>query len=363
MKNSFFLLTLALALVSCNKETNDFIWEKSFGKGDAFIIQLATDSGTVSCGTLNDTPYLLKLKKDKTTELEYSSEKQGLFSSVWFDTSRYIAGGSSNGKMLLACIDNEGTKIWDTLMTAAFNIRLTGLSYSGSGNLVAIGTAMTDSVEAGSSGILFVEFDTTGNIILKKETTDYNFIAANKVATDNAGNIFLPLTRRKTYSRAMASVAKYSSEFNRLWETDLYNNPDFGASSLGIILDDQGNIYVSGDTEISSADSVLSNSFLASLTSSGSVRWKKYLEKTNSGSAVVIGDNDMIMMLNTNCFIVDMANPDDGADEGKIKMYGVCNSKETDAFGRDLDINYDGNLLVAGSKGGNYYMALKSIIQ
>jgi hypothetical protein len=363
MKKSFALLTLALSLVSCNKETDDFIWQKSFGKGDAFLVQLASDSGIVSCGTLNNTPYLLRLKKDKTTELEYSSEKQGLFTSVWFDTSRYIAGGSSDGKMLLACIDNAGTKIWDTLLTAAFKIRVTGLSYSGSGNLVAVGTAMADSVESGSSGILFLKFDTAGNIILKKEATDNNFIAANKVATDHTGNIFLPLTRKKPYAKAQASVAKYSGEFNKLWETELYNNTNFGAASLGVVLDDLGNVYVSGETELSSADSVLNNSFLASLTSSGAVRWKKYLEKTNSGSDVVIDDDDVLLMLNTNCFIVNMANPDDGADEGKIRMFGVCNSKETDAFGKDLDINYDGNLLVAGSQGGNYYVALKSIIQ
>ncbi|OFY66155.1 MAG: hypothetical protein A2V64_05660 [Bacteroidetes bacterium RBG_13_43_22] len=363
MKKSFVLLSLALTLVSCNKETDDFIWQKSFGIGDAFCVQSASDSGIVSCGTVSNSPYLLRLKKDKTTEIEYSSEKQGLFSSVWFDTSRYVAGGSSDGKMLLACIDNDGSKIWDTLLTAAFKIRRTGLLYSGSGKLVAVGTAMADSVESGSSGILFVEFDTTGNIILKKETADNNFIAASNVTSDFSGNIFLPLTRKKTYSKAQASVAKFSGEFNKLWETDLYNNSNFGASSLGIILDDPGNVYVSGDTELSSADSVLNNSFLTSLTSSGSVRWKKYLEKTNSGSAVVIDDNDVLMILNTNCFIVNMANPDDGADEGKISMFGVCNSKETDAFGRDLDMNYDGNLLVAGSKGGNYYLALKSIIQ
>jgi hypothetical protein len=68
-------------------------------------------------------------------------------------------------------------------------------------------------------------------------------------------------------------------------------------------------------------------------------------------------------MLNTSCFIVSIANPEDGSDAGKIRMFEVCDSKETDAFGRDLDLNYDGNILVAGSKGGSYYMALKSKLQ
>jgi len=70
-----------------------------------------------------------------------------------------------------------------------------------------------------------------------------------------------------------------------------------------------------------------------------------------------------LMMLNTNCFIVNMADPADGADEGKIRMFEVCDSKNTDAFGEDLDINYDGNIIVAGTRGGNYYLALESYIQ
>jgi hypothetical protein len=248
-------------------------------------------------------------------------------------------------------------------LTAGFDVELTGLLYSGTGNLVAVGTAKPDSAASGSTGILFVKFDTTGQIIEKKEVAETIFIAANKITADRSGNIFLPLTRKKTYAKSQASVAKYSADFNRLWETDLYNNTSFGAASLGIILDDQGNIYVTGNTELSSEEGVLSNSFLVSLASSGSVKWKKYLEKTNSGAALIFNDNEILMMLNTNCFIVNMANPEDGSEAGKIRMFDICNSKETDAFGKDLDLNYDASILVAGSKGGNYYLALKSILQ
>ena len=363
MKRSFVLLVLSLIIVSCNKETDDLIWEKSFGPGNAFFVRSASDSGIVSCGTLNGSPYLIRLTRDRKTILEYTSEKEGLFSSVWSDTSRFIAGGNNNGKMILACIDNGGNKIWDTVLTAGFKVELTGLLYSGSGNLLAVGTAIPDSVSSGSSGILFVEFDTTGQIIYKKEVAESNFAAANKVASDLSGNIYLPLTRRKTGAGSNASIAKYSGEFNKLWETDLYNNPEFGATSLGIILDDQRNIYVSGDTELKSGESVLKNSFLASIGPSGSVKWKKYFEKTNSGAAVIFNENGTLIMLNTNCFVINMADPEDGADAGRIRMFNICDSKETDAFGKDLDLNYDGNILVAGSKGGNYYLAMKSLLE
>jgi len=363
MKKSFLLPAIALIAVSCSKPADNFIWERTFGEGAAYFIKTTPDSGIVSGGKTNGSPYLIKLRKDKSTAFEFRSSRNGLFSSVWFNTSFYVAGGSSNGMMLLACFGKDGTMIWDTLLAAGFKIRTTGLVFSGNGNIAAVGSAMPDSVETGSSGILFVRFDTAGNIMQKKETTEANFAAAGKITDDLSGNILIPLTRKKPYSKAQASVAKYSYEFNKLWETDLYNNTDFGAASRGIISDAQGNVYVAGNTELASGESVLNTSFLVSLSPSGSLRWKKYLEKTNSGTALIFDENGSLMMLNANCFIVNLADPADGSDEGIIRMFDVCNSKETDVSGNDLDLFYDGNILVAGSKGGTYYLALKSFQQ
>jgi hypothetical protein len=363
MKKSFVFLAAALIALSCNKETDDFIWEKSFGPGTAYFISSLPDSGIVSCGTLNGSPYLLKLKKDRTVESEFASEREGLFSSVWSGASRFIAAGSSDGMMLLTCISKNGSLVWDTLLAASFKIRTAGLIRSGSGSFTAVGTARPDSVETGGSGILFVRFDSTGMIGEIKEAAEDNFVASGNVTEDASGNILLPLTRKKLYSEPRTSIAKYSGELNKLWETELYNNTNFGAAGLDAITDDAGNVYVTGTTEVTSADSVLKNSFLAAITSSGTVKWKKYLEKTNSGTAIIMDDNELLMMLNTNCFIVNMADPADGADEGKIRMFEVCDSKNTDAFGEDLDINYDGNIIVAGTRGGNYYLALESYIQ
>jgi len=363
MRRSFVFLAAVLIAVSCNKETDDFIWEKSYGPGTAYFVKSLPDSGIVSCGTLNGYPYLLKLKKDRTVESEFASEREGLFSSAWSGTSRYIAAGSSDGKMLLACISTKGNLLWDTLLSASFRIRMTGLVCSGSGSFTAVGTARPDSAETGTSGILFVRFDSTGIIGEKKEAAEASFVAAGKVTGDPSGNILMPLTRKKLFSEPRASITKYSGELNKLWETELYNNASFGAASLDAIADDAGNVYVAGTTEVTSADSILKNSFLAALNSSGTVKWKKYLEKSNSGTALIPDDNELLMMLNVNCFIVSMADPADGADEGRIRMFEVCDPKSTDAFGEDLDMNYDGNLIVAGKRGGNYYLALELYIQ
>ena len=102
-----------------------------------------------------------------------------------------------------------------------------------------------------ATGLIFVWFDTAGSVTNRSEIKEYSSISANKVVTDNTGNIYLALTRKNIGAKPKATVAKYNSQLQKLWETELYNNPSFGASSLGITLDNSGNIYVSGKTELS----------------------------------------------------------------------------------------------------------------
>ncbi len=363
MRKLFPLLTLVIIFISCKKkEESDFIWEKSFGQGHAYYLKSSPDSGFVSCGYTDNNPFLVKFNRNKKSLVEFQSEREGLFSSVWSDTSCFIAGGSSNGKMLLSGIDNEGKMLWDTLISASFDIDLTDLSYYGDGDLLAVGTSFPDSLSSDDTGILFVKFDTAGQIVETKEVMEMGLISVNKITLDESGNIFLPVIRRITGDKTKANVAKYTAGLNKLWETELFNNPDFGAASLGIIIDGDGSIYVSGKTELSAEEGVLDNSFLVSLSSSGSVNWKKYYEKSNTGTALMFDEGGLLMILNRNCFIVNLISPEDGSEISRLRMFDICDPSTTDAFGGDFDLTYQGNLLIAGSLGGNFYLALKSLL-
>jgi hypothetical protein len=355
---SFFLLVIIL--VSCKKEDDNIIWQRSFGQGNAFFIETAPDSGILSCGTILDKPYMVKLTKEKSLETDYSSDRDGLFSSVWSDTICYIAAGGSNGKMLLARIDKNGSKVWDTTIVAGFYLDITSLVYTGNGNFLAVGSASQDSSDNGASGILFIRFDTTGNIIENNEITGPDFVSASNVAVDGSGNIYLPLTRKSGSQKPKALVVKYNSDIQKLWETELYNNPDFAAACYDVVVNGPDNIYATGKTEAANASGTLDNSFLVSLSRSGAVNWKKYLENSNTGSAVIINDSEGLMMLNRNCFIIRKAEILDGSEAGTIRMFSECDSYTTDAFGSDMNFYYDGNILAAGSLGGNFYLALKS---
>ncbi|TAL60713.1 MAG: hypothetical protein EPN88_15560 [Bacteroidetes bacterium] len=360
MKRLIPVILLISLFSSCRKSESDFIWEKSYGKGEAFFIKASSDSGFAACGEIGGNPYFIRFNKTRKMVLDFKSENPGLFSSAWFDTSGYITAGNTGGKMLLMRYSAKGNKLWEKSLDGGYKIDYTNLFYTGNGNLLALGSASPDSSNSGPTGLLFVRFDTTGQIITEKKITDPSFVSANEAALDNAGNIYLPLTRQVPGAKPKASVAKYNDLFQKIWETELYNNPDFGAASVSIKIDGSGNVYVSGKTELSTAKGVLNNSFLASLTNSGSVRWKKYLENSNEGSALAFDAAGNLVMLNKNCFIMNIFNPADGTDAGRIMTLSLCDSYNTDAIGLGLDVNYDKNILISGTRGGSFYLALKS---
>jgi hypothetical protein len=358
MKKLVAVLILGLILGNgCKKSTNDPVWERSYGTGTAYFIRATADSGLISCGELAGKPYLIKLDKNKNTVSDYTSSVNGLYSSLWFDTEKTIAAGTTDGKILITCLDSHSTLLWDTTFSADYYMDFTSVCYLGNGNLMAVGSASPDSTV--STGISFVWFNTSGIIQDRKEIPDPSFIAARAVAADNSGNIYLALTRKVSGSKTRASVAKYNDQFQKIWETELYNNPNYAAACLGISLDNSGNIYVAGVTELADIDGPADNTFAVSLTVNGIVQWRSYLENINGGSGILTGDAGNIVILNYNCFIVSVLTPDTGLLTYTIRTFDVCDSKDTDAFGRDLDINYDGNLIMAGSKGGGYYLNMK----
>jgi hypothetical protein len=363
MKSLIPVLILIILFSSCKKIKSDFLWEKSYGSGEALFLKESADSGFISCGVVDDKPYFIRFDKNRNQKIVIRGENPGLFSSAWFDTSGYVAAGNSGGKMLLMRYSPGGKVLWEKSIDGGFNIDYTTLKYTGNGTLLAIGTASPDSSASGATGILFESFDTTGLIITEKKIDETSFVAANDAVIDNEGNIFIALTRKDAGSKTKASVAKFNNLFQKLWETELYNNPSFGAACLAIKLDAAGNVYVAGRTELSSADGNLDNSFLVSLSDKDrdNIRWKKYLENSNSGMSVIFDSDENLMMLNMNCFIINIINPDDGTEaRGRIRMFDSCDPYSTDAFGADIGINYDKNILIAGSREGSFYLALKS---
>jgi len=156
MKRLIPVLILIILISSCRKTTSEFIWEKSYGKGEALFIKTSSDSGFVASGKSGGNPYFIRFNKNRSVIFDIKSENPGLFSSVWFDTSGYIAAGSTNGNMLLMRYSPEGIKLWEKSLDGGFWIDYSKIHYSGDGNMVAVGTASPDSSGLGPTGLYIV---------------------------------------------------------------------------------------------------------------------------------------------------------------------------------------------------------------
>lgn len=336
------------------------------GTGNAYFVTSAPDSGIMACGEKSSLPFFVKFHSDKSIDIQYSYPDEGLFNSAWGDTSGFIVAGSTSGKLLLIRLGNHANLIWDTTISTTFRIDFTRLCYEENGQFIAIGTESADSASSSSAGLLFLRFDTAGNILMKKEVSEEWFTAAGDAVTDGSGAIYLAVTTNGSGMKPRAAVAKYDPDFNLIWQTDLYNNPSYSSSGFGILISGD-RIFATGKTEVVRDEGTLGNSFVASLSVSGVIRWKKYLEIYNSGMRMRISDSDILMLLNTNCFVIDLISnyaSDTGYNvDGLIRPFNACDSKSTDAIGSDFYNDHNGNIIASGSLGGNFYISIKSTSQ
>jgi hypothetical protein len=350
---------VSILFPGCKKSNNDPKWEKTFGKGMAMYIGATSDSGLISCGQIEGYPYFNKLDENRSMTADYTYTDQGIYNSAWSNSIISIATGNAKGKMLISCFDDQCKLLWDTTFAASFAVNYTTVCYLGNGNLLAVSSGKMDSVFTAITGLYCVWFNTSGSIIRKNEIKESSYMLANKVVADNTGYIFVALTRKNAGSESKASVIKYNGDFKKIWETELYNNPNFGAASVDLVLDNSGNIFATGRTQLPASTGAVDNSYTLSLNSGGTIQWKEYLENTNAGVSIKLDGTGHVLMLNQKCFIIYSLNTNTGTTNALLRTYDVCESDKTSAYGWSVDINYDQYIIMAGSNNGNYYLCQK----
>lgn len=362
MKRLFPVFLIIVLLSGCRKEKGYFAWERSYGRGEARYIKVSSDSGLVACGISENKPYLLRLDKNKMTVTEYRADVTGVFTSVLYDTSGYIAAGSTDGKMLLMRLSKTGDKIWDKIIDPGFIVDQTQLLITEGGSYLALGSASPDTIYEAQAGIFFINFDSTGLVLDESEYKEGLFISSSEAVIDNSGNIYMALTRKSAHAESKATVAKFNSSFQLIWEEELSNNRAYGAASMAIIFDEPGRLYVAGRTELpKEGGDLINNSFIASISLNGSLNWKKYPENSNSGTSIINNSAGEVVLLNKNCFIANLLDPDNGADGGRIRMFSVCDPYNTDAIASDFDIDFNNDFVMVGSVGASFYIAVKAM--
>ena len=362
-KTVLLLLVLLPSVVSCDRESDDFLWEYSGGVGGAYFLTLTPDSGFVSAGTVDGRPFLMRSDRSGGKVFTFSSEMAGSFRSVWFDTAFYLAAGETDGDLLLAMLDNQGGLLWEKRVEAEISVSEVFL-FPGETvtEFVALcGTGPDDPAEA-LSGILKVVCDTAGNTVdlLTRSESSYFRISGAVALAD--GGFMLATSESSGTAKPIAAMRRVSSTLsNAGTRTELSNNPAYSAASLDICMADAGEFLVSGRTELSSGENLFMNSFVSMVRNTSG--WKKYPENSNEGVAIYYDGNGLVYILHRNCFIVTVLSSDDGSEYSMVRTYNACDSYDTDALAEAFVINHDGNLLLAGMKGGRYYLALKPVIE
>jgi hypothetical protein len=64
-------------------------------------------------------------------------------------------------------------------------------------------------------------------------------------------------------------------------------------------------------------------------------------------------------VLNSKCLIIDILD-EDLEKSGLIRTYSSCDPQNTRSFGFDIDLTPGGNIVMAGMKDDNFYLAVKS---
>ena len=353
------LIVLSAIFSGCKKNEDNIIWQGTYGRGAALCVKSAGDTGYVSVGTLEGNLYLLYLDKDKNKVLEYKPNIRGTLTSVWPDKGYFITAGCSEGRLVISRINMDGSVAWDTIFNSSYKTDFTSICPLGGDNLLVLGTPDPDSTITSTSGLTFIWFNGSGLIAKRTDVLNTTYIAAKAIVTDNSGNIYLGLSKLGTSGKLKAMVAKYNSLIQKIWEKDLYNNPSFGAASLGITLDAEGNPVVTGRTGMQVSSGVETNTFIAKYYHTGDSIANNYLEYSNAGLSIIQDTKDQYYVLNKKCIIIDIV--DQHMDyAGIIRTYGSCDSKTTENLGYSIDLTPDGNLIIAGSQGVNYYLVIKS---
>ncbi|NMC40466.1 MAG: hypothetical protein GYA43_04735, partial [Bacteroidales bacterium] len=298
----FLLLTLMLiAAAACSRTEDNILRDKTLGAGEAFCITAAGDTGIICGGTIGGKPYIAFLDKKLNKLSEYSPGINGTITSLVTSDDRIIAAGSSEGMMFIAVVDFSGNTLGDTLIQSGFTVGHTSLCPTGSGSFMALGSSADDTIRSVPYGLAFREVNNKGEVLKSFDTIPGSFIKAGNICCDNAGNYYIALSRIGTGGKIKATVASFDQMLRNIWETELYNNPEFGASSLDIAAGSSGDIFVSGFTEFSVNNGTGRNAFAAAIGQRGQIKWKRYLEFTNSAVSQFENAAGTLYVLNSAC--------------------------------------------------------------
>ncbi|MDX2414227.1 MAG: hypothetical protein QNK33_03455 [Bacteroidales bacterium] len=353
---SFLLIIVVLS--SCSKDDpSEFMWEKTKGSGTVYDTKIVDDTLFLLAGTSDSKPLFLKSSDGGKTDFIYAPELTGAFTAIAEDGAGYYLAGTSGNELLITHLDLEGAEVWDTLINVSTDVQVAQIDWLDSEYLMVIGSSHPDSLSSSSFELVII--DTNGDISEASIASPGFYTSITGLKVVSAAEIFVSITKNYGAGKSLSSVARITSEGSIIWETELFNNPSYAAASNSLS-ELNGMLYISGSLERIADDEILINSFVASLTLSGILGNKEFLENSNSGSDTDFNSSGDIAVLNRNCLILSIGAIPIGEDISRFRVLDACDSYNTATLGLSLSADGDGNYLIGGSLGGKFYYALRS---
>ena len=188
-----------------------------------------------------------------------------------------FAGTSARGEGLFNYI-SLGGNYWVATLTDTYSSPSSyanGIAVDSSGNIYVCGNGKNSS---GYSILSISKYNNSGTIQWQSTLTDAyyrNAGAANGIAVDSSGNVYVCGYGNNSSGNAIQSISKWNTSGTIQWQrtlTDAYSSPDEGATSIAV--DSSGNVYVCGYGNTSSSSYVQS---ISKWNTSGTIQWQRTL--------------------------------------------------------------------------------------
>jgi len=238
----------------------------------------------------------------------------GFCSSTWGNPVQAFSGSQD---AFVAKLNSSGILVWNTFLGANGTNQGVGVAVDSNGNVYVTGTSTAtwgSPIRAYSSGTdsFVAKLSSSGSLTWSTFLGGSGTDGVSNIAIDNSGNVYLAGYSTATWGSPVRSygsgndsfVAKLSSSGSVTWSTFLGGSGnDFGES---LAVDGSGNVYVVGYSNATWGSPVLaynsgSDGFVAKLNSSGSLTWNTFLggSGTDEGFGIALDASSNVYLSGT----------------------------------------------------------------
>ena len=331
--------------LALNSSTGEISGTPSLATGQFnFTVRLDEGYGTSATKGLRITVYASGLKQIWSRVFDSGQTDSDFASGVAADSTTgnvYVTGSpnltiaySGFGNLLWSSMDGDGANpyigYYDIKLDSEGNPLVTGdsyaiIKYDTSGNIlwtkefsgmdsaeaIAIDTAdniyVTGTYSTPDYHAMTFKYDPAGNVIWSRSCSECVYVAANGVAVDSNGNVYVTGSEYSP-NGYRSLLLKYDSSGNLLWET---TQPPWDYSGRDVTVGASGNVYVTGTSNFS--NNPLNDYLTLKYDGNGNLLWDRtydssgmdraygiavdayenvYIAGTSEGTYLIVYDSD-----------------------------------------------------------------------